>query len=254
MADSRTTFGLTDKVVIVTGGTGGIGEYVVRALAKHGASVVIVGRSKNKTENLAESVVAAGGQAVGVTADVTGADARDRVVTTAIDRFGRLDVLVNNAGITRRSAAADITEELYDSVHDINAKSAFFLSQRAYPHLRDAGNSSIINLVSIGLWVSGPGSLLYRSSKASMQAVTMILAKEWATDGVRVNAIAPGAMEIGMGASTPADRIENLLNGTPMGRLGRGDEVASAVLYLASDLASYTTGTTLRVDGGAVSL
>ncbi|WP_189339364.1 SDR family NAD(P)-dependent oxidoreductase [Williamsia muralis] len=251
---SPQAFNLAGRVAVVTGATGGLGNSVARGLADHGASVVIVGRSITQCRQIQREIEQSGGRAIAVAADITSPEDRRHIVATSVAAFGSLDILINNAGVARRSPASEITEELYDQVHDVNTKSAFFLCQDAYPHLRRHGRGSIVNIVSIGLWNSGVGSLLYRSSKAAMQATTMVLAKEWASAGVRVNSIAPGAMEVGMGAAISFEHTQQHLDRTPMRRLGRGDEVVSAVVYLASDSSSFTTGSTLRVDGGAISI
>lgn len=251
--DPRRAFDIAGRVVIVTGGTRGIGAALGRGLAVCGATVAVVGRNESDAESVVDDIRSRGGIALGVTADLAVAGDRSRVVDQVVAEYGRLDVLVNNAGISRRVPAGDVSRDDYESVHGLNAEAAFFLSQEAFPWLQAAGNGSIVNVLSTGMWTGGAGSILYRASKASLHAMTMVLAQEWAPHGVRVNAIAPGAINAGMGADLPPERVAVHLARTPMGRVGQAEELVPAVLLLASDAASYITGSVIRVDGGAVS-
>jgi NAD(P)-dependent dehydrogenase (short-subunit alcohol dehydrogenase family) len=252
--DPRPLFDLAGRAIVVTGGSGGLGSATAQGLAACGAYVVVVGRASDRVHEVTSRITDTGGRAVGVVADITRPADRESVVDAALTAYGRLDVLINNAGVTHRVSADSVTVETYRRVHGINAEAALFLSQAAHPHLRDSGHGSIVNVVSTGLWTSGPKSLLYRSSKASLHAMTMVLAQEWAPDGIRVNAVAPGAFEAGMGADLDAERIASHLARTPQQRRGRPGEIVPTMLYLASDASSFVTGTTLRVDGGAVSV
>jgi NAD(P)-dependent dehydrogenase (short-subunit alcohol dehydrogenase family) len=252
--EHRSPFDVTGKAVVVTGGAGGLGSSIARGLAAHGAHLVVAGRAEDRVHEVTSRIGDAGGRAVGVIADVTAPAGREAILEAAMTTYSRLDVLINNAGITHRMPATSITVETYRRVHAINAEAALFLSQAAHPYLKDSGDGSIVNVVSTGLWTGGPQSLLYRSSKAALHAMTMVLAQEWAPDGIRVNAVAPGAFEVGMGAGLDAGRIAAHVARTPQRRRGRGEEIVATMLYLASAASSFVTGTTLRVDGGAVSL
>lgn len=252
--DPRPSFELTGRVVVVTGATGGLGGAIAEGLGACGARLVLTGRSAAAVDALADRVRADGGTAVGVAADITSPGDRTGIIEAAVDSFGGVDVLVNNAGTAHRVPATDVTPESWDRVFAVNTHAAFFLAQAAYPHLRANGRGSVVNVLSTGLWSGGAGSVLYRSSKAALHAVTMVLAQEWAPEGVRVNAVAPGAMDAGMGVALDGDRVARHVERTPQRRLGRAGELVPAVLYLASDASSFVTGTTLRVDGGAISL
>ena len=252
--DPRPRFDITGRAVVVTGGTGGLGSATAAGLAACGALLVVVGRSADRLDEVVAGIRGHGGQAVGVQADITDPADRAAVVDAALRAYGRLDVLVNNAGVAERVPAAEITVETYRRIHAINAEAPLFLAQAAFPHLSRSGAGSIVNVLSTGLWTSGARSLLYRSSKAALHAMTMVLAKEWAAEGVRVNAVAPGALDAGMGATLDAGRTTAHIERTPQGRLGSAEEIVPLMLYLASDASSFVTGTVLRADGGAVSL
>lgn len=253
-ADPRPLFDVAGRTIIVTGGTGGLGSTIARGLAACGAHLVVVGRAVDRLEEVVTGIQETGGTALGVPADITLAEDRAAVVDTAMTRYGRLDVLLNNAGVAHRVPAAELTVETYRRLHGVNAEAALFLAQAAYPHLKGHGNGSIINVLSIGMWNSGAQSVLYRSSKSALHGMTMVLAQEWAPDGVRVNAVAPGTFEAGMGANLDPQRVARQIARTPMGRRGHPAEIVPTMLYLASDASSFVTGTTLRVDGGAISL
>jgi NAD(P)-dependent dehydrogenase (short-subunit alcohol dehydrogenase family) len=252
--DPRPLFDVTGRAIVVTGGTGGLGSATAAGLAACGAQLVVVGRAADRLKNVVSRIRDIGAHAVGVTADITQPDDRAAVVATALREYGRLDVLINNAGVTRRVPVESLTVETYRTLHEINAEAALFLAQAAHPHLRASRNGSVINVLSIGMWNSGPNSVLYRSSKSALHAMTMVLAQEWAPDGIRVNAVAPGTFEVGMGSVLDPKRVAGQIARTPLQRRGRPEEIVPTMLYLASDASSYVTGTTLRVDGGAVSL
>ncbi|BBG02565.1 MULTISPECIES: SDR family NAD(P)-dependent oxidoreductase [Pseudonocardia] len=253
MADPRPSFDLSGRTVLITGGSGGLGSAIACGLAASGARVVVAGRDGDRLADVVARIRATGGEAVGVPVDITRHDERSTLVAAAVAEFGRLDVLINNAGATHRVPAVELTVEAYRRLHRINTEAALFLSQAAHPHLCATGAGSIINILSIGMWNGGPQSLLYRSSKAALHAITMVLAQEWAPDRIRVNAVAPGTVDAGMGAALEPQRLAAQIARTPLGRRGLAEEVVPAALYLAADASSYVTGTTLRVDGGAVS-
>jgi NAD(P)-dependent dehydrogenase (short-subunit alcohol dehydrogenase family) len=246
-------FDVGGRVAIVTGGSRGLGKATAAGLAARGAAVVIASRDTTVSAAVVAEIEATGGTALAVAVDTANMADVNRLVDVTIERFGRLDVLVNNAADPTLARAADVDEETYDRVHAINAKGPFFLAQRARPHLAASGHGSIINVLSVGAWNGGPMMLLYRSSKSTLLGITMTLAKEWAADGIRVNAIAPGTFETDMIDWMDDASRARAIGVTPQQRIADPAEIVPAMLYLASDASSFTTGTVLRVDGGMLS-
>jgi NAD(P)-dependent dehydrogenase (short-subunit alcohol dehydrogenase family) len=246
-------FDVDGRVAIVTGGSRGLGKATAAGLAARGASVVIASRDTAVSAVVVDEIEAAGGTAVAVAVDMASTADINRLVDVTIERFGRLDILVNNAADPTLARSADVDEATYDRVHAVNAKGPFFLAQRARPHLAASGHGSIINVLSVGAWIGGPMMILYRSSKSTLLGITMTLAKEWAADGIRVNAIAPGTFETDMiDWMDDASRARSIAV-TPQQRIADPAEIVPAMLYLASDASSFATGTVLRVDGGMLS-
>lgn len=247
-------FALPGKVAIVTGSGRGLGRAVAEGLAAAGASVVTCARSVDEAQAVAAAICEAGGRAVGVPADVTERRSRAELVERAVKEFGRLDVLVNNAGIEIVRAADECGEEEWQRTLDTNLVGCFHCSQLAAARMREQGRGgSIINLSSMASVVAMPGLAAYGASKAAVNQLTRALAAEWAASGIRVNAIAPGFMDNRMrdGGMTPLERVRAV---TPLGRRGRPEELVGPVVFLASDAASYVTGTILFVDGGRTAL
>ena len=242
---------LDGKVALVTGGTSGIGFAAATALAKEGAYVYITGRRERE---LATAVREIGGNAAGMRGDVSNADDLDHLFTRIRDEKGRLDILYANAGIAKYAALGNITEELYDSIFNVNVKGVLFTTQKALP-LMPEGASIILNasvVASKGL----SSNSVYSATKAAIRS----FARTWTTDlkgrRIRVNAISPGTIDTpglkDLLASGEAgeQRRKMVTNAIPLGRFGRPDEVANAVVFLASDESSYITGSELFVDGG----
>ncbi|MFF3573901.1 SDR family NAD(P)-dependent oxidoreductase [Nocardia jiangxiensis] len=250
--DPRPLFDISDRRVVVTGGTRGLGAVIARGLAACGARVAVVGRSCADGCAVVSEIEAAGGEGLAVSASLADPVGPSDLVAEVVQAFGGIDVLVNNAGVAERVAADEVDRDAYRRVHGLNAEAALFLCQAAFPYLSEA-RGSVVNVLTTGLWTGGAGSVLYRSSKAALWGTTMVLAREWAPHGVRVNAVAPGAFAAGMGERMTRERSLKHIADTPMGRLGDPSELVPAVLYLVSDAASFVTGTVLRVDGGAVS-
>jgi 3-oxoacyl-[acyl-carrier protein] reductase len=246
---------LKTKVVLVTGASTGIGAAVARAFGAEGSTVVV---HYHSSEAAAREVVAAieadGGRAHALRADATHPEQMASLVKTTVDRYGRLDVLINNVGdLVRRCPIADSTEEFFDAVVDLNVRSVVTSSRAAIPHFRAQGKGNIINTTSIAARNGGgPGSVLYASSKAFVSTFTRGLAKELAQENIRVNGVAPGVIVTPLQARhTNATQMEAFRASVPMGRLGGAEECAGAYLYLASDtLSGYVTGQILEVNGG----
>jgi NAD(P)-dependent dehydrogenase (short-subunit alcohol dehydrogenase family) len=246
---------LNEKVAIVTGATSGIGRATARLFAVNGASVVAVGRNKAELENLQNDVRDGGGQIKGQFADVTEQAQVDRVVTEAIDHFGRLDVLVNAAGIIKNGNIEDTTLDDWDNMLNINLRSVFYLMQKCTPHLeRTRGN--IVNVSSVTGPRAFPNVLAYCVSKAGVDQLTRCSALELAPKGVRVNAVNPGVVVTnihkrgGMADEKYDAFLEHSRSTHPIGRVGSPDEVAELIMFLASDKAGWITAATYEIDGG----
>ena len=245
---------LTGKVAIVTGGNSGIGKAIVLALAQQGANVVIdYVANPDATEALEQQVVALGGQAIGVAADVSKVDDLQRLVDEAVKAFGRVDVMVNNAGIETRTSVLETTEEQYEKVMDINLKSAFFGTQiAARQMIAQGGGGRIINITSVHEDWPMPGNTAYCLSKGGMRMLTRTAGVELGPHGVLVVGVGPGAVHTPINASTEADpaKMKVLDAAIPLGRLAGAEEIAGVVAFLAGDGASYMTATTIFADGG----
>jgi 2-deoxy-D-gluconate 3-dehydrogenase len=245
-----TLFDLSGKVAVVTGANTGIGQGLAIALAEAGADVALVGRTP--AEETAEKVRGAGRRAAIVGADLsTIAPVRD-VVERTVAELGGLDILVNNAGIIRRADALEFSEEDWDAVIDTNLKSVFFLCQAAARHMVSQGRGKIVNIASMLSFQGGIRVPSYTASKSGVAGLTKLLANEWASNGINVNAIAPGYIATNNTAALQADETRNrqILERIPAGRWGQPSDLAGAVVFLASDASNYVQGHVLAVDGG----
>ena len=242
------------KVAIVTGGNTGIGKAVVLALAERGANVVIDYVSNpDATADLEKQVAALGEQAIGVDADVSNVAELQRLIDKAVEAFGRLDVMVNNAGIETRTSILDTTENQYDRVIDINLKSAFFGTQLAAKQMiKQGGGGRIINMTSVHEDWPMPGNTPYCLSKGGMRMLTRTAGVELGPHGISVLGVGPGAVATPINLQTMNDPAElaRLNAAIPLGRMARPEEIATAVGFLAGDGASYLTATTIFADGG----
>lgn len=244
---------LQNKVAIVTGGAAGIGRTISLELAKHGAKVVINYRSsETKALELVEEIKQLGSEALAVKANISDFNQAKALVEEAVKAFGKLDILVNNAGITQDQLLLRMQEEQFDQVIDTNLKGSWNMAKHAARPLLKSEAGRIINISSIIGLIGNVGQTNYSASKAGMIGLTKSLAKEFGTKGVTANAICPGFIETEMTKNLDPKFVEAYLNNIPLKRLGQPQDVANAVLYLASDLASYMTGQVLVVDGGMV--
>ena len=243
-------FDLTGRAAIVTGANTGIGQAIAVALSQAGASVAGVGRSS--MDETAALVAENGGRFHPISADLSTIEPVARIVSEAIDAFGRLDILVNNAGIIRRGDAIDFTEADWDAVVDTNLKTAFFLSQAAGRHMISQASGKIINIASLLSFQGGIRIPSYTASKSGLAGITRLLACEWAAKGVNVNAIAPGYFVTNNTAALreDPDRSASILSRIPAGRWGTPSELGGATVFLASQASDYVHGTVLPVDGG----
>src|SRR3954469_15236790 len=245
---------LHGKVAIVTGGNSGIGKAIVLALAGQGANLVIdYVCDPEATEELERQVVALGDKAIGCDADVSKIAELQQLVKAAVDAFGRVDVMVNNAGIETRTSVLDTTEDQYDKVLDINLKSAFFGTQLAAQQMiKQGGGGRIINITSVHEDWPMPDNTPYCLSKGGMRMLTRTAGVELAPHGVLVVGVGPGAVDTPINASTEADpaKLAKLNSAIPIGRMAQPSEIGSVVAFLAGEGASYLTATTIFADGG----
>ncbi len=244
-----TQIDLTGKTAFVTGSTRGIGLAVARALYAAGANVAIVGRDEARARAVAAEF---GNRAVGVGCDVADRAQVEAALAAAEAALGPIDILVNNAGLTRDNILLRLSDEDWDAVLDANLKGAFYTTRAVIKGMMKRRAGRIINITSVVGLTGNKGQANYAASKAGLVGLTKSVAKEYAARGVLANCIAPGFIETDMTAALPSEARAALLEGIALGRLGRPEDIATAVLFLASDLASYITGQVLVVDGGMV--
>ena len=245
---------LKGKVAVVTGGNSGIGLAIVLELAKQGANIVIdYVAHPEATDDLIRQVVALGDQAVGVKADVSNVADLQNLIATAVAKFGRLDIMVNNAGIETRTSVLDTTEEQYEKVLAINLKSAFFGTQLAAQQMiQQGGGGRIINITSVHEDWPMPGNTAYCLSKGGMRMLTRTAGVELAPHNILVVGVGPGAVAtpINLGTMNNPALLKKLDDAIPLGRMAQPSEIGSVVAFLASDAASYIAATTIFADGG----
>jgi NAD(P)-dependent dehydrogenase (short-subunit alcohol dehydrogenase family) len=242
---------LQNKVAVVTGAARGIGLAIARRLAAEGARVMLADLDQDAVAQAASTL----GQ-LAHTADVSRRDQVQRMIAVAAEHFGRVDVLVNNAGIYRSTPLLELGEDEFDRIMAVNVKSALFGIQAVAPQMIARGSGSIVNIASVAAVLGSPGAAAYCVSKAGVVQLTNLAAIELAPHGVRVNAVGPGtfATEMAQDAYTDETLRSRILPRTPLGRLGRPEEAAAVALFLASDDSSYVTGKTIFADGGRMGL
>ncbi len=245
---------LKNKVAIVTGGNSGIGQSIVLALAQEGASIVIdYVVNPQATEDLEQQIAKLGDQSIGVDADVSQVADLQKLVDAAVSKFGRLDIMVNNAGVETRTSVLETTEAQYDRVMDIDLKSAFFGTQIAAKQMiKQGGGGRIINITSVHEDWPMPGNTPYCLSKGGMRMLTRTAGVELAPHNILIVGVGPGAVATPINLSTMDDpaKLKKLDAAIPLGRMARPEEIASVVAFLAGDGASYLTATTIFADGG----
>jgi 3-oxoacyl-[acyl-carrier protein] reductase len=240
---------LAGKVVVVTGAAGVLGFSMAQQLLAQGANVVLTDLSEDRLNDALKRLDAPE-RTLGVVANSTSEQDTDNVITTSVHKFGRLDAWVNNAGLARDATMRKMTLDDFETVIDVHLKGAWLGTRAAANYMRDNGGGSIINVSSISGKVGNPGQTNYSAAKAGIVGLTKAAAKEVGFAGVRVNAIAPGLIESAMLDAMPEDVRKARLSEIPLGRFGKPEEVASAVIFLASELSSYLTGITIEISGG----
>lgn len=252
MADNQ-LFQLTGKVALITGASKGIGEQIARYLAQFGAKVVISSRRQADLDELAEDIRKTGGEVTAIEARMGDEAQTKHLFDKTMEVYGGIDILVNNAAANPYyGPTVDCPDNAYDKIMDINVKAPFQLSKLVYPVMKLRGGGSIINISSIAGETPDPGLGIYSVSKASINMLTKVLAKEWGADGIRVNAVAPGLIKTKFSQALWQDEktLAHFTKRLPIARMGTVEEVASLVLYLASDASGYCTGGIYTVDGG----
>ncbi len=240
---------LTGQVAFVTGSTRGIGRSIASVLHQAGAAVAVVGRNPSQAAAVAAEL---GGRAVGVACDVAVGPQVETALAEAEKALGPISILVNNAGLTRDNLLLRLAEEDWDQVLDANLKGAFHTTKAVIRGMMKRRAGRIINITSVVGITGNKGQANYAASKAGLIGFTKSVAKEYASRGVTANCVAPGFIETDMTAALPPEARDALLSQIALGRLGQPDDIAGAVLFLASDLARYVTGQVLVVDGGMV--
>jgi NAD(P)-dependent dehydrogenase (short-subunit alcohol dehydrogenase family) len=240
------------KVALVTGGAAGMGAAHVRALAREGATVVIADVAAEAGAELAAATSAGGGEAAAHRLDVTDAAGWQALVAEVEQAYGPVDVLVNNAGVQVRSAGVEADEREWDLVTGVNQRGVFLGMQAVIPGMVRRGGGSVVNIASVAALVGLAGSIPYQGSKAAVLGLTRGAAVVYGPHNVRVNAVCPGLVVTGMTQSARSGAVDEMTARIPLGRDGRPEEVAAAVVFLASDESSYITGVALPVDGGYV--
>ncbi len=245
-------FDLTGRVAIVTGGSRGLGRAIAMGYAAAGASVVVASRKADNCVAVAGEIEAEGGVGFPVATHVGRPEELDALVAATVDRFGRIDIVVNNAANPLGGMLTDVTELAFEKSYAVNVRAPLLLASKALDHLAASGHGVIINMITAGAFSPGASLGLYCSGKAALWSLTKVMAKEWADRGVRVNALSPGPFETDMMAPTYAipEYHDSIVESTLLKRIAVPDEIIGAAIYLASDAASYVTGSVMCVDGG----
>lgn len=248
-------FSLQGKVALVTGGSGDIGLALARAMAKAGASIVLNGTAQTKLDKAGRELEALGARVALIKADISKTSECTRLAQAALEAFGRIDVLVNCAGINRRRPILEVTEDDYNAIMDVHVRGSYFLSQAVVPAMIRQGGGKIIHIGSLNIKIGLSDISVYGMAKAGLDQLTRVQAVEWAQHNIQVNCLSPGFMETDLtrvGLWQNEKRSKWILERTPMKRPGYPDELAGVMLLLASQASAFLTGQTLYVDGGVL--
>lgn len=243
---------LKGKTAIVTGGTRGIGLAIVRKYLENGANVALAGSRKESVDKALQQLSGYEGRVIGIWPDLCDPEAVAKAFAEVKERFGKVDILANNAGISSKTSLYDYTLDEFSKIMDLNVKAVFVCSQAAARIMKEQGGGVIINTSSMVGEYGQPSGCGYPTSKFAVNGLTRSLARELAKDQIRVNAVSPGVTRTDMVAALPQELVDRISAGIPLGRVGEPVDIANAYLYLASDSANYVTGVILRVDGAAM--
>ncbi|MEH3132425.1 MAG: glucose 1-dehydrogenase [Mycolicibacterium neoaurum] len=243
-------FDMTDRTVIVTGGTRGIGLALAEGFVLAGARVVVASRKPDACAAAAEHLRGLGGQAIGVPTHMGDVDDLGALVEATVAEFGGIDVVVNNAANALAQPIGQMTPQAWEKSYAVNLQGPVFLVQHALPYLQRSDAAAVLNMVSVGAFMFAPALSIYASGKAALMSMTRSMAAELVSDGIRVNAIAPGPVDTDMMRNNPQEAIDAMTNGTLLHRLASPDEMVGAALLLCSAAGSYITGQVVIVDGG----
>lgn len=248
----QSLFDLSGRTAIVTGGTRGIGYVLAEALVDAGANVVVASRKPDSCAIAADKLRSLGGKALGVPTHLGDIEAINRLVTATVNEFGGIDIVINNAANALALPLGEITPEAWSKSFSVNLQGPVFLVQSALPHLRESHHAAILNVVSAGAFIFSPLTSMYSAAKAAMVSFTRSMAAEFASQGIRVNALAPGSVDTDMVRGNPPEFIDAMKTSAFMGRIADPTEMIGPALLLVSDAGSFITGQTIIADGGMV--
>ena len=237
-------------MTIITGGTRGIGRAIAEGFADAGAHVVVASRKAEACAETEAALAAAGHTALGVPTHMGDLDEIDRLVAQTVDRFGAIDVVVNNAALGLALPLGELTPDAWQKVFDVNVRGPVFLAQAALPHLRASSHAAVVNVLSAGVFMALPENAMYGATKSALLSFTRSMAAGWAPDGIRVNGLVPGTTDTDMLRAITPERRAELVAGNMLGRAAQASELIGPAVFLASDASSYMTGQVLMADGG----
>lgn len=243
---------LKEKVAVITGSGNGIGREAAFTFAKEGAKVVVADFAEDAGQETVEAILSEGGEAIFVQVNVANLDSVNHLMSETVNHYGTIDILINNAGITRDSMLKNLDAKSWQQVIDVNLTGVFYCTQAASKYMIEKGKGKIINTSSVSGVYGNVGQSNYAATKAGVVGLTKTWAKELGFKGINVNAVAPGFIETNMVTTVPEKVIERLVDMVPLKRLGKPADIAKAYLYLASEDSDYVNGTVLHVDGGIV--
>jgi NAD(P)-dependent dehydrogenase (short-subunit alcohol dehydrogenase family) len=247
-----TLFDLTGRVAIVTGGTRGIGRAIAEGFAAAGAKVVVASRKADACAETQAHLEAMGAEALGVATNMSSLEDVEALVRATIERFGAIDIIVNNAANALTQPLGQFTPEAWQKSYDANLRGPVFLVQYALPWLTESPHASVINVISAGAFLAAPNVAMYSGAKAALMAFTRSMGSDYAKLGIRVNALAPGTVDTDMVRNNPPEVQQSMANAAPMKRAAHPDEMVGPALFLASDAGSFVTSQVILADGGLI--